>query len=283
MSGLWEFPGGKREPGESSEEALLRELREELGIEAEIGAWLTEIPQLYPDKRLRLEVRRIDGWKGRPRGREGQALTWVSPSRLERYSMPPADLPVVAMLRQPAQYLITPEAGDEEERWLGCIEQWLRAGVRRFQLRAHPHDPARRRVLAERVLALCGREPVQLLIEGDVALASQLGIGVQLDATQLQTLPARPLPVGQLVAASCHDLVGLQRAQWLGCDFAVLGPVLSGPSVPVAPFGWQGFETLRERVSLPIYAGGGMLPEHVVEAQRHGALGVALVQSPRLA
>lgn len=95
MPGLWEFPGGKREPGETSEQALVRELNEELGIDAHVGAWVMDVPQLYPDKRLRLEVREITGWKGSPRGREGQAMTWVAADKLARYSMPPADVPVV--------------------------------------------------------------------------------------------------------------------------------------------------------------------------------------------
>lgn len=279
MPGLWEFPGGKREPGESSEQALVRELQEELGIEAEVGEWLMEVPQLYPDKRLRLEVRRIAGWKGQPRGREGQALTWVSPDRLGRYSMPPADLPVVAMLRQPEHYLVTPEPGDDEERWLERIGQLLRNGVRRIHLRVRGHDPVRRNALVGRVLAQRGRKPVQLLLEGDIVLARELGIGVHLDAAQLEALEARPLPAGQPVAASCHDLAGLQRAQQLGCDFAVLGPVLSTVSASAAPLGWEGFESMREKVSLPIYASGGLHPGHVTEARRHGAQGIAALRS----
>ncbi len=95
MAGLWEFPGGKRESGETSEQALVRELREELGIEADVGEWLMDVPQRYPDKHLTLEVRHVRSWKGTPRGREGQAITWVAPDKLGRYSMPPADLPVV--------------------------------------------------------------------------------------------------------------------------------------------------------------------------------------------
>ena len=279
MPGLWEFPGGKREPGESSEQALVRELREELGIEAEVGEWLIEVPQLYPDKRLRLEVRRIDSWKGQPRGREGQALTWVSPDRLDRYSMPPADLPVVAMLRHPAHYLVIPDPGEQEARWLERLDQVLREGVRRIGVRAHAHDPVRREVLAERVLAQRGRRPVQVLLEADIGLARALGVGVHLVGPQLEALEARPLPAAQPVAASCHDLAGLRHAQRLGCDFAVLGPVLPERLATREPIGWQAFEAMREQVSLPIYASGGLHPEQVAEARRHGAQGIAASDS----
>ena len=89
LAGLWEFPGGKREPDETPEQALVRELREELGIEPEIGPRLITVPHRYPHKRLRLDVRHIDAWTGSPKGLDGQALAWV-----------PAEKPRMLGLRQ---------------------------------------------------------------------------------------------------------------------------------------------------------------------------------------
>ncbi|USJ01739.1 Nudix family hydrolase [Xanthomonas prunicola] len=279
MPGLWEFPGGKREPGETSEQALVRELNEELGIEAQVGDWVMDVPQLYPDKRLRLEVRHITAWKGSPRGREGQAMTWVAADKLTRYSMPPADVPVVGVLRQPDRYLITPEPEDDV-RWLEGLQRALQNGMTRIQLRAQHLAPARWQAMLQQVMRLRGRARAQLLLNRDIALASALGIGVHLGSEQLAGLQERPLPAEQPVAASCHGLDDLRHAQRIGCDFAVLGPVQATASHPGAtPIGWDGFETLREQVSLPLYALGGMQVEDVREARSHGAQGIAAIRS----
>ncbi|WP_315389362.1 Nudix family hydrolase [uncultured Stenotrophomonas sp.] len=281
MAGLWEFPGGKRETGESSEQALVRELREELGIEAEVGDWIMDVPQAYPDKHLRLEVRHVRSWRGSPRGREGQAITWVAPDKLVRYSMPPADLPVVAALRHPDRYLITPEPDTDEDaahqEWYARLARALDAGVRRVQLRT-PTSPARIQ-LAEQAVSR-HRSGVQWLLNRDIELARRLGVGVHLGGEQLLQLEARPLPADQLVAASCHDLPQLQAAQRLGCDFAVLGPVQATSSHPgTALIGWEAFETLRAQVSLPIYALGGLAPDDITQARRHGAQGIASISA----
>lgn len=279
MPGLWEFPGGKRESGETSEQALARELYEELGISADVGEWLMEVPQLYPGKRLRLEVRRVRAWKGGLRGREGQALTWVEPDKLLRYSMPPADQPVVGMLRQPDRYLVTPEPGEQDAEWLDAVEHAYRLGIERIQLRMRRHDPVRWSGLVRQAVQRRGRAHVEVLLNRDIALAEALGIGVHLGAEQLAVLDARPLPVGLPVGASCHCLADLCHAQRIGCDFAVLGPVLPTESHPGAvTLGWEGFEQLREQVALPIYAIGGMCADQVKEARRHGAQGIAAMR-----
>ncbi|MEG1681895.1 MAG: Nudix family hydrolase, partial [Stenotrophomonas sp.] len=236
-----------------------------------------DVPQIYPDKRLRLEVRRVRHWKGTARGREGQAITWVTPDKLSRYSMPPADLPVVAALRQPCHYLVTPEPTDGEDAWLASIEAAIAGGIRRIQLRTPM--AAQREALARTVVERFGKQ-VEVLINRDIALASALGVGVHLGSEQLLQLQARPLPESMLVAASCHDLAQLQAAQQLGCDFAVLGPVQATATHPDAvSLGWDAFVELRERVSLPIYAIGGMGAGDVETARRHGALGVAAIRA----
>jgi len=101
MAGLWEFPGGKVEPGETPEAALMRELSEELGIETRESclAPLTFASHPYPDFHLLMPLFACRRWGGAPRGREGQALRWVRPRDLSGYPMPPADLPLIPILR----------------------------------------------------------------------------------------------------------------------------------------------------------------------------------------
>ena len=282
LAGLWEFPGGKREPDETAEATLVRELREELGIQVEIGAPLITVPHRYPHKRLRLDVRHIDGWTGSPKGLDGQALAWVPPGKLARYAMPGADRPVVAALLQPDRYLVTPAPTGGAAAWLAGLERALVAGgVRRVQLRGAEGsgDPQAWRALVRDAAARCRAGDAEVLVNADVALARELRVGVHLKASQLAGMGQRPLPATLPVAASCHDAADLRHAERLRCDFAVLGPVLPTPSHPGAPgIGWDGFEALREDSTIPLYAIGGLGAGDLAEARLHGAQGIAAIR-----
>lgn len=101
LAGLWEFPGGKVEPNESPEAALIRELQEELGIDtwASCLAPLTFASHSYPDFHLLMPLFACRKWNGIVSGMEGQRLAWVRPENLRDYPMPPADLPLIPILR----------------------------------------------------------------------------------------------------------------------------------------------------------------------------------------
>lgn len=95
QGGLWEFPGGKVEPGESVVEALQRELQEELGIEVRGSRPLLEVVHDYADKQVRLDVWLIDQFTGNANGQEGQPLRWCIPAELPRFDFPAANQPIV--------------------------------------------------------------------------------------------------------------------------------------------------------------------------------------------
>ena len=101
MAGLWEFPGGKVEPDETPEAALIRELHEELGIETWTSclAPLTFASHGYPEFHLLMPVFACRRWQGIVRAQEGQALAWVRPADLRNYPMPPADIPLVPVIQ----------------------------------------------------------------------------------------------------------------------------------------------------------------------------------------
>ena len=101
LAGLWEFPGGKMEPGETPEETLIRELEEELGIRTKVAclAPLTFASHTYEKFHLLMPLYVCRRFEGIPVGREGQAIKWVKPQALRDYPMPPADEPLIPILQ----------------------------------------------------------------------------------------------------------------------------------------------------------------------------------------
>lgn len=286
QGGLWEFPGGKVEPGETREAALARELQEELGITPRQARPLIGIPHAYGDKRVFLDVWLVTAYYGEPHPHEGQPMRWVPGPELSRLAFPAANRPILTALDLPARYLITPEP-DTDARFLDHLEQALAAGIRLVQLRCHGLPEAALEALAARALALVHRHGGRLLLNSDPALARRLGAdGVHLSAARLRSLDPdavaslRAGPGGFLVAASCHDADELARAAAIGADFAVLAPVAATRTHPEAcPLGWDAFAALVRNTPLPVYALGGMGEADLAVAQTQGAQGIAAIRA----
>ncbi|KRE88870.1 thiamine monophosphate synthase [Frateuria sp. Soil773] len=278
LAGLWEFPGGKTEPGESPQAALARELHEELGIDAGPGTPLIRVPWRYGERGLLLDAWKIAHWRGEARSLEGQALQWARPEQVDPALLAPADRPILQALRLPRHYAVTPADWREAEfpEALARLRRRIAQGGMLLQLRLPTWSRQAVRDLAAALLPESRRLGVPLLLNADVEGARQLGTGVQLKRSQLSLLAERPLPWRQLVGASCHDAAELAHAVRLGADFAALSPVLATASHPDAvPLDWRAFQALAEAAALPVYALGGVAAADVSRACEAGGQGVA--------
>jgi 8-oxo-dGTP diphosphatase len=104
LAGRWEFPGGKLLADEDPYAGLVRELREELGVEVQGAERLIRYPHAYPERTVWLDMWIVTNWSGEPRGLDGQALKWVDPARLDEEDILEADQPIVAELARRALF-----------------------------------------------------------------------------------------------------------------------------------------------------------------------------------
>jgi 8-oxo-dGTP diphosphatase len=287
-AGYWEFPGGKIEPGETARDALVRELREELGITVETAyPWLTRV-FTYPHATVRLNFFRVTAWSGELHPHEGQEFSWQANPPQPPYikgeatcsvsPILPANAPILRALELPTLYAISNVAELGIEPFLTSLQAKLDAGLGLIQLREKNLSRAELRELALRVVKLAHASGAKVLLNGDVTLAQEVDAdGVHLTSTQLVEITERPTL--EWCAASCHSAEELRRAEALGCDFVVLSPVLPTQSHPGADhLGWESFAAIAAGSSIPVYALGGLTHADMQTAWQHVAHGIALLR-----
>lgn len=280
QGGLWEFPGGKCEPGEAIEEALRRELEEELGIQVISDAPLCKIAHDYGDKRVLLEVRRVLSFAGEPKGREGQAVRWAAISSLETTQFPAANGPIIRRIQLAECIAITGTAASNAD----FAAQFKRLLDRRpplIHFRQHGLSDKDFQTRAKSALTLCRVHNVPMAINTDPMRFAKLGgDGLHVSSSILRQLASRPVPGHVIFSASCHSLEELRMAAAVNADYVLLSPVSATSSHPEQiPMGWERCAALISEVSVPIYTLGGMTVADIPKAFAHGAAGIAAISA----
>lgn len=277
-AGKWEFPGGKIEPGETSRQALDRELQEELGLRVREARPLMAVTHGYSDRRVILHTWLVREYEGEPKSHEGQALAWVRCDDLLTWDLLAADRPIVTALTLPTQYVFTPPVIAEPALLQGLEHLPVGALLR---LRLPTLDEPGYERCARAVLDAGRCRQLRVVLDRAPQQVQALGAaGWHASAMQLRRVEGRPVPERFGFFASCHTIEEVEAACAVGVDAAVVGPLAVTPSHPgQSGMGWSAFKTLAQALSRPTYAIGGVGPTDLTRAWQSGAQGVAGIQA----
>lgn len=273
--GYWEFPGGKVEAGEDARAALVREVREELGIEVTAASpWITRV-YAYTHATVRLHFFRVSAWEGEPRPLEDQAIKWQTVGRPDVAPMLPANAPVLAALALPAIMVVSDALRLGIDPWIAALAERALTEPMLVQVREKGMERLKVQHLLSRALVRAAPFGSRVVVNSASGRYPQCE-GVHLTAADLMAAQARP--EAPLAGASCHDEREIAHAAAIGVDYIVVGPVKATAShAHAAPIGWERFEALVRDQPMPSYAIGGLTRADLPEARRRGAHGVALL------
>ena len=274
QGGLWEFPGGKREDGESRIGALRRELNEELGIEIRSALPLLRLTHRYPNKTVDLDVWEVSAWRGSARGREGQKIKWVTPSMLGCYAFPEANRTIITAAGLPRVASVMPELRGDTALSLATLDAWLSAGARCFVLcDQYLIDNPDNRILAQ-IGHRMSRFNAKLVLDWSVRTSTA---ATDVDHRQLLESIKGQIDCGILAGSPCRTPAHLEQARQVGADLLFIGPLDSADfATSNDAINWLDTLRLAARTTIPAFAFGNLGPQDTAQAIASGCQGVLL-------
>lgn len=293
QGGLWEFPGGKVEPDETAQQALIRELHEEVAINCISCVPLIQIPYVYEDRKVFLDVFRITDYSGIVTANESQELNWLDIYSCDAQKFPSANHGIIKALQLPTSICVTPNFSENTEEFLLRFEK--KAGNQStsiIQLRSHELSNSEYIELAKKCRSLCKQS--KLVLNCDVKIVQEFNAdGLHLTSKRLMRLSERPQTVKSineknmssdvLISASCHTAEEISHASSLGLDYIFLGPVIeknigNNAHKKAPSLGWERFHQRAKESVIPVYAIGGLKNNDIELAIQHGAQGIAAIR-----
>jgi 8-oxo-dGTP diphosphatase len=287
QGGLWEFPGGKVEAGESAQRALQRELEEELGLQSSIDDMrpLITIPFHYPDKSVLLDVWAVYNASAFKEsiGKEGQPLVWVEQIELAGYEFPAANKAIIDALLLPKQIAISQD-NTRPDIILSQVANTLKNHTNIWiQLRAPSLDQLQYTQLAMKLYGICHEADSKLIWNCpldwyQVAFADGLHLSNRNFNAVIVHENERLIPANQWLSTACHNLAEVEAAQEL-VDYVLVSPVHETKTHPHANvLTWSGFKVITDQARIPCYALGGMEIsefEHCIQSGGQGIAGIS--------
>jgi 8-oxo-dGTP diphosphatase len=278
MAGFWELPGGKIEGDETTEETIIRELNEELGIKVNTLSLHQTMQHTYADRMVELCIYNIDEYKNSPIGAEGQEINWVNIDELTNYELLPTMKAFYNSVVLPNKYWITPSSNHQSDEWINKFEQKLTSGITLIQLRSKtPLDVSFVKSLHHQ----CQQNNVKLLLNTpNKTFDESYCDGWHITTNEMFKLDSRPCADDKLLGASTHNLEEALKAQDIGADFIVISPVQATQTHPdTIPIGWKAAEEVVNKLNIPVYFLGGMGIDDLDKTLKIGAQGIAGVSA----